>query len=51
MKATAAVTLPQQRTPHQPPAAELRYVTLATHRRHRRQPYPTTSTSPFTAAR
>jgi len=37
MKATAAVTLPQQRTPEQPPAAELRYVTLATHRRHRHQ--------------
>ena len=37
MKTTAAVALPQQRTPEQPPAAELRYVTLATHRRHRHQ--------------
>lgn len=37
MEAIAAVTLPQQRTPEEPPAAELRYVTLATHRRHRHQ--------------
>jgi putative ABC transport system ATP-binding protein len=37
MPITATVALPQQRTPHRPPAAELRYVTLATHRLHRHQ--------------
>lgn len=37
MPTTATIALPQQRTPGRPPAAELRYVTLATHRRHRHQ--------------
>jgi putative ABC transport system ATP-binding protein len=37
MPTTATVALPQQRTPVRAPAAELRYVTLATHRLHRHQ--------------
>jgi putative ABC transport system ATP-binding protein len=34
---TAAIALPRQRTANQQLAAELRYVTLATHRRHKHQ--------------
>jgi putative ABC transport system ATP-binding protein len=34
---TAAIALPRQRTADQPLAAELRYVTLATHRLHKHQ--------------
>jgi ABC-type lipoprotein export system ATPase subunit len=37
MTTTATAAFPKRRTPEQPPAAELRYVTLATHRRHRHQ--------------
>ena len=37
MTRTAAIALPHQRTVDQPLAAELRFVTLATHRRHRHQ--------------
>ena len=37
MPTTATVAVPQQRTPEPRPAAELRYLTLATHRLHRHQ--------------
>jgi putative ABC transport system ATP-binding protein len=37
MTRTAAIALPAQRTADQPLAAELRYVTFATHRQHRHQ--------------
>jgi putative ABC transport system ATP-binding protein len=37
MTRTAAIALPQQRSADQPLAAELRFVSLATHRRHRHQ--------------
>jgi putative ABC transport system ATP-binding protein len=37
MPTTATVAVPRQRTPQRRPAAELRYLTLATHRLHRHQ--------------
>lgn len=37
MTRTAAIAVPHQRSAHEPPAAELRFVTLATHRQHHHQ--------------